>query len=299
MSLDLAKAINRNEYYGKKLRWNKYYDLINDRILGIKGSCPTLAVFCQEVYDWQGKQNKLGADGIVGPSTWKAMRRALHDTAFDMVAPVKQKKALVLAPKENSPGKKDATGAFHIGAKAFERIFGLAKTHYFDNGDGVSDSARRREVLDMIRSAPGPLDIIGYFGHGFTSGLSSAKIYSRHLGDLADAIRSNSSTDCKVMLYACSAGAFGGFASQLADRLNPWYAFGLPGRTVYGHTNVGHTFYNPNVTRFPAAEYVVEPGGDHWAKWRQCIRHTDLWARFPFMDEMELQNVLDQLAVAD
>lgn len=199
-------------------------------------------------------------------------------------------RGLIVAPRHNSPGKHDATGAFHIGAREFQSVHGLAEPVFFDNS--AAPAERRLDFLDTIRGAPGRLDVIAYFGHGSVNGLPSAKLYTRHLPDLADAIRAVTKSNAVILLYACSAGSFGGFASALSDQLNGGVCGPGNRRAVYGHTNSGHSFYNPRVTLFPDRAFVVEPGSSEWRPWVRKLRSTVLWAKFPFMTDGQLEAAL-------
>ena len=195
---------------------------------------------------------------------------------------------LILAPAHNSPARRaDATGAFHPGAQRFQTIHRLPDPVLFDNL--ASEGERRRVVLDAIQSAPGPLDVIAYFGHGTVNGLSSAGFRSQHVGELAEAIRANTRDGAPVVLYACSAGSFGGFAEALAGMINVGPVRDEYCRVVYGHTCSGHSFYNPYVTHFPSRAYVIQPGSSEFGGWRTALRSSDLWARFPFLNDGDIR----------
>lgn len=197
------------------------------------------------------------------------------------------RRGLVLAPAYNSPTRRaDATGAFHPGARQFQRIHGLPDPVLFDNRQ--SAPACRRAVLDAIQAASGPLDVIAYFGHGLVNALSSAGFRSQDIGELAEAIRAKCRDGAPIVLYACSAGAFGGFAEGLANAINVGPLRDEYCRVVYGHTCSGHSFYNPYVTHFPARAHVVQPGSLDFPRWRNALRTTNLWARFPFLGDAQI-----------
>jgi hypothetical protein len=211
-------------------------------------------------------------------------------------------KGLLIAPRYNKPHRVDATSVFQPGARRFKLAHQLWRqshqpAHVLNTGDPVlydnhaSPGVRRAAVLDAIRSASGPLDVIAIFDHGESTGLPQAHIRILQIPQLITAVRANSTTggtSLIILLYACSAGAFGGFASHLASEL---------GCTVYGHTTPGHSFINPHVTRFPANDYVVRPGSELWRTWAWGLRHTSLWALFPFMTQDELTSQLQDLSL--
>lgn len=209
------------------------------------------------------------------------------------------RRGLVIAPRYNSldtstpdpdDRKPDATGAFHIGARAFSAHHRFAAPVLFDNTGNHQQI--RSAVLDIIRNASGPLDVLAYFGHGMPNGLSSAKIYVRQLDELTAALRPVLATNATIILYACSAGIFvNGFAAQLAQRLN--------GVQVFGHATSMHSFYNPFKTRHPAGEWVVDPCDTiNFRRWSVRLTTTNLWARYPFMTADELGRDLTLAHVA-
>lgn len=179
----------------------------------------------------------------------------------------------------------DATGAFIPGAQQFCKTHGLGKPVWLD------DNNDRKKMLSTIAAAS-DLDVIAYFGHGIPNGLPSADIYESHLDAFAEAIRSAANPGCRVVLYACSSGAEGGFAQKLGRKLH--------GRCiVYGHTCVGHSFTNPYVTRFPYADedtqpFLIEPQSRQWKDWYRLIKgKSDVWARYPFMAKATLQTEIE------
>jgi hypothetical protein len=55
---------------------------------------------------------------------------------------------------------------------------------------------------------------------------------------------------------------------------------------------VGHSFTNPYVTYFPFlnSAFLVDPHGPLWRKWYRLIKSgSNIWARFPFMSQAELE----------
>lgn len=73
-TLDINKAIRSNRIYKQTLGWQKYYDSII-KFLGFTAQ-PSETEFAQGVAQWQQSQG-LNADGMIGPSTWKAMQSAI------------------------------------------------------------------------------------------------------------------------------------------------------------------------------------------------------------------------------
>lgn len=273
---------------------NEAYDpgTPDGRIARSPGSSSTLnAIEAFQRRWWSSPDRRVDPDG----RTFRELVAAAGSAAGGAAPPPpsgRNLRGLTLAPRHNSPGRHDATGAFQPGARTFRNLHGLPDTIIFDNT--ASASVCRRQVLDAIRDSTGPLQVIAYFGHGTTHSLPSAKIMTRHLSELAEAIRSNSTRDCVVLLYACSAGATGAFASQLATMINTTRPSGGPRRVVYGHTNSGHSFYNPWVTMSPPGELIFERGSPHWRSWTRALRNNDLWAQFPFMTRAELIETLDR-----
>lgn len=192
-------------------------------------------------------------------------------------------RGLILAPAHNTSGKHDATGAFHPGAVDFRSHYGLPDPVFIDNLRPHAE--RRRAALEAIRSASGPLDVVAYFGHGTPHGLPSLGFEARHIGDLAGALAGVLAASGKVVLYACSAGALGGFGAKLAEALG---GSGSRQNTVYGHTCSGHSFYNPFVTGFPPGDFVVTPSSATFRAWRRRLRSTNLWLRFPLISAAQL-----------
>jgi hypothetical protein len=85
---DWSDAVNANRRYGDSLKWNQYYDKINDLLLPYSGmSNVSLGeeAFAAAVFNWQSKNGFTGnnVDGVIGPSTWSVMSKALK------ISPVK------------------------------------------------------------------------------------------------------------------------------------------------------------------------------------------------------------------
>jgi hypothetical protein len=196
---------------------------------------------------------------------------------------------LVLVQKHNQPGRSDATGAFHIGAKRFAGLYGLS-LRYIDNSDTsrAGHASRCRATYAEIDKLAAPVDVIALFGHGTPDGLPSFGVYSADVGRLAERLRRVLKPRATVLLYACSAGAFGGFADQLASAINSGGSTTKDCRVVYGHLIDGHSYTNPYCSYFPGREYVVTPGSDMFGSWQRGLSKTDLWAEFPFLSDPDL-----------
>jgi hypothetical protein len=150
----------------------------------------------------------------------------------------------------------------------------------------LDDNDDKAKVFDGIALAS-TLDVVAYFGHGTTDGLSSADVCATDTGALATAISKSATSGCRIVLYACSVGVRGGFAETLAGLVGN-------GSVVYGHTTIGHSYCNPNVTYYPNsgdqdAPFLIGRQNPRWRVWVQRMRDTDLWMRFPFMSKQEIE----------
>ena len=94
-------------------------------------------------------------------------------------------------------------------------------------------------------------------------------------------------------------GTDDGFADQLRDHMSQ---YGFTGH-VDAHLTAGHTTWNPNVIRFVCegweedvcgGAWIIQPQSRHWKKWVEALHKTDLKYRFPFMDEIEIMEELEQ-----
>src|SRR5947208_1262950 len=76
----IAQAMVANGRWSARLGWDRYVDAI-DVLLGAAPGIPAAAaVFSSALADWQAA-HQLDVDGILGPETWAAMRRALAPPA--------------------------------------------------------------------------------------------------------------------------------------------------------------------------------------------------------------------------
>ena len=195
--------------------------------------------------------------------------------------------AFAVTPATNSDDKCDATGAFLPGAQRFASAFsGSFKT--FDNASAQT----KKYFLKTIEDGPGSLDVFAYFGHGYKTQLGSAKIYTdKDMDDLAEVLKKKLRNDAAVVLYACWAGFEGGFSTKLQEKLGT-------GVWIYGHTTLGHSFANPNVSevqqkRSPRFRRLFE--GELMGAWAESLRYTDMWIRFPIMWDMYIERELNAI----
>ncbi len=192
---------------------------------------------------------------------------------------------------KNHPAEHDSTGAFQVGANQFHAINKVSSAPVlFDNsGEELGHyQAPRANTLKAVREggSNAPWDAVAIFCHGVNSGLASAGLFGADGAKaLADAIQPRAKAGVTVILYACNAGSPGGFASMLAANLA-----GVQAR-VFGHISARHTYANPDTTVFPGGDMVIARSSPLWKNWNDDIidQTNDLWARFPFMTQQELE----------
>lgn len=218
-----------------------------------------------------------------------------------MIAVTPPEKSFVFAPSFNSPPDEanpsghDATGAFHPGMERYQQLYqSLGKqvvTFRFDNSRGQPAGRRRQSIINAMQQNAGSrrYDAIVYFGHGSPRGLGSASFGEDALDELSAAILQHSQPSVKVVLYACSCAAPGGYAFKLAKRLGRWSHKGM---AVLGHPTRGHSFRNPLVRRYPSNRgetgQTVCPDG-MFADWLHAMeRRAEFWAKMPFMTQDEI-----------
>ena len=198
-------------------------------------------------------------------------------------------------PDEHNPGGHDATGAFQPGASMYRK-------YYTDLGNDVvmckfdnhqPGPKRRKQILNALAVGAGDgwFDAIIYFGHGWKGGLSSAGFNNSELNEFSDACYQYGNFSVTVMLYACSCAVDNGACYRISQSLQSWYD--QASYRVLGHYSVGHSFLNPQVHEYPNSGSVkglqTAPEGKQ-AAFAKAIRakHSDLWLRFPFMSQDEL-----------
>lgn len=195
---------------------------------------------------------------------------------------------LAFTPDRNQKAA-DYSGAFKPEAKKFA-------THF--NGQVVevpldkNSSFQRDTVLGAIELAPGPLECVAFFCHGFQNriqlGFSSVTVEN-----LAAALAGRHCS--RVALYACSTGAGpgpggdNGFADRLRDSM---CARGLTDCRVLAHRTAGHTSSNPAKRFFEGMGSpiggtggfdVVSSSSSLWPKWAKRCRATKDLLRFRIM----------------
>lgn len=193
-----------------------------------------------------------------------------------------------VTPSTNSDDKCDATGAFVPGAQRIARAYNGSYRTFNNLGSNA-----KKDFLKTITDGPGSLDMFAYFGHGYKTQLGSAKIYTdKDMDALVEALKPKLKNDAIVVLYACWAGFPGGFSTKLQGKLgsNIW---------VYGHTTLGHSFANPNVSE---VQGVRKPqyrelfaGSDLAGAWAESLKHTDMWLRFPIMWDTYIERELNAI----
>lgn len=200
-------------------------------------------------------------------------------------------------PDQNTPGKVDMTGAFLPEARAFARFHGQPDTVVYRFPSAVPMQLRRQAVTEVIEKADQPLDVLGFWCHGWRDGIQ-AGFRAANILTLARLVAMHCSKTAYVLLYACDTGSNvddvgdtlpgpggdGGFADELRD------AAELLGRqvTVMGHTTAGHCGMNPFARRFAPGEggkggsWFVEPESPLWQAWVRALRDPRSTLRFRF-----------------
>ena len=232
-------------------------------------------------------------------------------------------RTLVLYSNRNTPGRKDATGAFVPEARAFAKVHGVPKELQIGMPlHGVSAAKRRQKTFEAIYQASRKelLDCIAFFGHGWPRGIQFG--FSRkHAHALARSLTECCVSDVKIVLYACLAaendkrdkdhanvgpGTDGGFADVLRDEIA---RLGLVLGQVDAHKTAGHTTWNPYVVRFlcdavedyreggQGGAWIVAPGSQFWKPWMKALdnKRGGLRYRFPFLSELEIKAELAQI----
>ncbi len=199
-------------------------------------------------------------------------------------------RTLTLAPMYNSPGKKDATGAFQPERAAFcNCVAPMAYNYAIDNTE--SKNTMRAFVLRYIHvDTP---QLLAVFSHGWRTGIQFGFSLA-NVDELAVEL-ARGCTSVRVALYCCSTGSGpgvggdGGFADMLRDAL---CRAGAVDCQVDAHDRAGHTTKNPYVVRFmgqgsatggQGGQWIVAPKSKLWGRWVRALR-GDLRFRFPLMD---------------
>jgi hypothetical protein len=178
-------------------------------------------------------------------------------------------------PDAHNPKGNDATGAFQPGAEMYRKYYtGLGKAVVMCKFDNQAPAEKRRaQILNAMAVGAGEAwyDAIVYFGHGYKDGMPSAGFGPNSIGSLNDAIWNYGQYSVKVILYACSCAAEGGYAWRISESMKPW---ANEGYRVYGHLSAGHAFTNPQVRQYPNGGSVagirtapagkIAPGSRRW-----------------------------------
>jgi hypothetical protein len=241
--------------------------------------------------DEKGVHKSPAYDGRIDPDDETFLALVETDTAKMPKRPVIGEPAcgLVLAA---SSGKEE--NEFVRGAKAFcsshKKIKRWVPIDNATEGDYRGRAAATFEALDEAED--GTLDAIAFFGHGQPTFLPSFGLFTGDIGRLGDRIKAKCKARSAILLYACSAGAFGGFAEKLAAAVNSGGSTTKDCRVVYGHLVDGHAYQGAYYTYFPGRRYVVSPTVPLFGVWQKKIMGSDLWARFPFMSDDDLSEEL-------
>lgn len=230
-----------------------------------------------------------------------------YNTFITDEKPILQGRILLFAPKSNSKGKYDATGAFHPELKNFCKLYHLTdktKICYFDNTKSRNDMAT--EVLNFLEKE-NP-SVLAFFCHGFAHGIQPGIRSRLHPAanklDLAnyEKFLSLLSRDPAptIILYACSTGddpdgdpdsapgsGDGSFADTLRDDL---VERGCLYTRVFAHTTAGHATANPFIKIFDGpeskmgAELLFQPGTLDFKKFKSKLNNDpDFRFQIPFM----------------
>lgn len=196
----------------------------------------------------------------------------------------------------NIIAKPDSTGEFELIARKLRQLYGLSDSLIcpFENvHDDVDPEGTRRETRENFFEAlqaveETDLDFFAYAGHGGTQSLPSAQVRARDRGRLVTEIRRLLKPNGIVLLYACSAGVIGGFASQLSAS--------LLGMTVWAHSDAGQASRNADKIRFrngsglDIRDILSAGARERWA--RHLRASPDFYARFPFMTHHAIEEEL-------
>ena len=211
---------------------------------------------------------------------------------------------LCFAPKFNTKGRKDATGAFIPEAKRFLEHHGQdpSMLHLIDNTQSKAQM-RQWVLLSLGDFKNHHLDGVFFFCHGWRRGIQFG-FTTKGLKRLATAIFDAADQNPRLCFYSCDVGrdadrkrtddlkAFGGdggFADEMRDAL---CRAGARWCRVDGHTTPGHTTRNPHVRRFDGNGSTIGAQGGYYIiprtkkalfkKWREALR-GELRFDYPIM----------------
>lgn len=211
------------------------------------------------------------------------------------------------APSSNTPGKKDATGAFlpeQLQFSALMRQLG-ATTQEFSFNNLKPNPARIQEVSAGLKSAGG-YDLVAFFCHGWLDGIQ-AGFRRSSVSTFAEMMSASATGPMTVVLYCCSTGAdekkrsltaAGTGDNSFADRLRDELCKrGQTQARVVAHSTAAHTTRNPNVLFFEGMGSPiggmggiapVVPGRPLWKPWCASLKNSDLRFRYPLMEVAEI-----------
>lgn len=182
----------------------------------------------------------------------------------------------IFVPEYNSPGKRDATGAFHVGASQFCEFYGLNDekcVHFIDNT--MAPALRARQLLAKMRRCVSRdkntqedvyPQVYVFFCHGFINGIqfgiksnTPGRAWNRQMKeDWNEFVRLIGRHIAPIiLLYACSTGddpdddpdtapgsGDDSFGDLLRDALcvrGCWF------NRVVTHTTARHSWFNPDI----------------------------------------------------
>jgi hypothetical protein len=232
-------------------------------------------------------------------------------------------RALIFTPDRNTK-RSDYTGAFRPEAHAFARQHGASAQQLASGVGGIRIvrvdvtqpmRSRRRAVRSALElaleggeRAAAPLELVGFFCHGYRNGLQvwnpiAGERSGAAAAELAGAIAQVARGDVRIPLYACSTGAGtgaggdGGFADRLRDAL---CNLSLRHCRIDAHTTAGHCSHNPHVRRFEGGDspvggtggqWIVAPRAEQWGAWRRALRGP-LRFEFPLLASSDIHRRL-------
>lgn len=229
-----------------------------------------------------------------------------------------QRNILVIYSSKNTPGRKDATGAFIPEAERFtqscEDSLGATVTTCAIACQKFTNKDRRALVKSMIyTTGKGAIERwngIAFFGHGWPSGCQFG-FNNSNVRELANAITITSKQDVAIVFYTClvaendvrdkeikniGPNTDQSFADRLRDALK---TNGITGH-VDAHKTAGHTTRNPYVVRFDCegalvgGRWLIEPQSALWNSWVRKLKVNDssLRYRYPFLSRMQIEGFL-------
>lgn len=170
-----------------------------------------------------------------------------------------------IACETNRPLRRDGD-EFVREAQKFVRLNG---GRLFRFGDGPIVQRRTAVYASLHEAGKDPgLDTVGFFCHGTPGGIQAG--FSVETAE--DLARHIPATVRAVVLYACSAGAEGGFAQELSMRC---------GADVIGHATRGHATRNPHLVLWQGGEGRPLGGSPGplmpraWREWRSLVEGED------------------------